>query len=502
MRLSLRVQLGAAIVLVTSAVLALVLASTERRLVEEFARFDGGADTTVVAEAARRLEPWYAGVRDFTWPGADSVLATVPRPPRLELVLQSSSGLVVAATRADLRRATLSGGAVGNGELLARSPRGGGTLVPPGARPGRPTALVLTMNDERGGQLLRLLFDAPPRRELHAPDGRLAGIVYSLYMPSGGTSPGAGRARGAVNRALLVPVLLGAFASIVLLVAASSTLLSPLRALTEATRRLARGDRGARVPVAGASEVAELATAFNGMAESLERTEAARRQLVTDVAHELRTPLTNLRCRLEAMQDGLAPADASALRSLHDETLLLGRLVEDLQLLSLADAGRLPLDIRRADVRELAARAVAATAPRAEGAGVALVLEAPGEAWAACDSERVGQMLRSLLDNALAHTPAGGTVTVGVASPGEAVTIEVRDTGAGLAPGHVAHVFDRFWRADPARARERGGSGLGLAIVRQLAELQGGGVSVASPPGEGARFTVRLPGAGAFTPPS
>ena len=502
MRLSLRVQLALAIVLVTVAVVMLVLVSSERRLVEEFARFDGGADTTAVAEGARRLEAWYPHVRVFTWPGADSVLAGVPRAPRVELVLQSSSGAVVAATRADLRHATLEGGGDMPGQLVPTSPRGGGTLVPPGARAGGRRALVLTATDPRSGATFRLMFDAPPRRVLHGPDGRLAGVLYSFYLPARGPAGATAPARGAFNRALLVPVLLGALASIVLLLAASATLLAPLHVLTAAVRRLASGDRSARVPVAGASEVADLARAFNGMAESLERTEHARRQMVSDVAHELRTPLANLRCRLEALQDGLAPADAEALRALHGETLLLARLVEDLQTLSLADAGRLPLEVHDTDARELAARAIAAMAPRAEALGIVLALEAPAPVPARCDPERAGQMLRALLDNALAHTPTGGRITVAVTAAGGRIHLDVRDTGPGLAPEHLALVFERFWRADPSRQREGGGSGLGLAIVRRLAELQGGEVSAASAPGEGARFRISLPAAAGFIPSS
>ena len=166
-RLSLRAQLTLAIVLVTLAVVAFVLASSRRQLVEEFARVDGGNDTSYVATAAAWLEAWYPDVRDFTWPGADSVLATLQRPPGIELVLQSMSGVVVAATRSDLRHAELSGG--GNG--AAHKP------------------VVLTVRDGSSGALMRLMFDSPPSRQLHGPDGRLVGTVYSFYMPRPRTRP-------------------------------------------------------------------------------------------------------------------------------------------------------------------------------------------------------------------------------------------------------------------------------------------------------------------------
>jgi two-component system sensor histidine kinase BaeS len=307
-----------------------------------------------------------------------------------------------------------------------------------------------------------------------------------------------------VNRVLLWPVVGGALASVVLLLLATSRALSPLGALTQATRRLAAGNLASRVPVAGAAELAELSTAFNGMADALERAESLRRQMVSDVAHELRTPLTNLRCRIEAIQDGLAPADEPGLRALHDETLLLSRLVEDLQLLSLAEAGRLPLERTEQDLRDIAAQAVAAVRPRAESVGVKLALADGAPVIANVDAARIGQILRNLLANAIVHTPAGGDVRVLAEARDGAAWLEVRDSGVGLTPDQQAHVFDRFWRADASRARDGGGagSGLGLAIVRQLVTLHGGAVSVESTPGAGARFRVALPAASRFTPSS
>lgn len=479
MRLSLRAQLTLAIVLVTLAVMALVLASSRRQLVQEFARLDGGGDTTSVAVAAAAIQAWYAPRTRFSWADAERVLTTVKRQPGVELVLQAASGQVVGATRPDLRHAVLM--QMGDN-------------------------IVLNVRDQAGGTALRLMFNSVPRRPLFAPDGRAIGALYSFYLP--GSAPGAGPGTprapspGLVSRVLVLPLFLGALASIALLFFAVSRLLAPLRAVTDATRRLASGDRAARVPVTGASEMAELSTAFNRMADTLERAEATRRQMVSDVAHELRTPLTNLRCRLEAMQDGLAASDAAGLRALLDETLLLARIVEDLQLLSLADAGRLPFARMRADVRELAAGAVAALAPQAAAAGVALALADGAPAYASCDPARIAQVFRNLLANALAHTPGGGSVRVMVALLDGSVLAEVRDSGEGIAPEHLEHVFDRFWRADAARTREQGGAGLGLAIVRELVKLHGGEVSVVSTPGEGATFRVRLPVAAGFTPPS
>jgi signal transduction histidine kinase len=214
--------------------------------------------------------------------------------------------------------------------------------------------------------------------------------------------------------------------------------------------------------------------------------------MVSDVAHELRTPLTNIRCQIESLQDGLVTADRAALDSLHDETMLLSRLVEDLQELSLAEAGGIRLDLTRVSVDDAVRSAAGAIAPRAREANVRLVIE-PGEApEARADPNRVAQVLRILLDNAVAHTPSGGEIRVRTLAA-EGVRVEVSDTGAGIPREHLPHIFERFYRADPSRARETGGAGLGLAIARQLAQAQGGSISVESDPGRGTTFTVTLP---------
>jgi two-component system sensor histidine kinase BaeS len=239
--------------------------------------------------------------------------------------------------------------------------------------------------------------------------------------------------------------------------------------------------------------------------------------MVTDVAHELRTPLTNLRAQLEAIEDGLVAADEAALRSLHEETLLLSRLVEDLQDLAIAESGGLRLD--RGDVapREALASAAAAFRSRAESEGIALEVEpAPaGLPPVSADPARLAQVLRNLVANALTHTPRGGRVTLravrdegagGAAGAGAAayaaadapagapaVRFEVRDTGEGIPTEHLPHVFDRFYRADPSRARATGGAGLGLSIVRHLVEAHGGRVAVASAPGAGTVVSFTIP---------
>ncbi|NKY97312.1 ATP-binding protein [Nocardiopsis alborubida] len=291
-------------------------------------------------------------------------------------------------------------------------------------------------------------------------------------------------------------VLLVLVLTVVVSVAVSTRLVRPVRALTDAVRRMREGRGRSRVEVRDSGEIGQLADAFNEMAEHLERLEKQRRAMVSDVSHELRTPLSNLRGWLEAAQDGVADLDRERMGMLVGETLLLQDIVDDLQDLALADAGKLRLSPEPVDAGALVEQVVDSQRLRAAGAGLRLVAEAgdeAGEVVVVADRTRLVQVVGNLLGNALRHTPAPGTVTVRARrSDGEAV-VEVSDTGVGIPAEDLPHVFDRFWRADKSRNRRTGGSGLGLAIVRNLVELHGGSVAVESTVGEGTTFTVRLP---------
>jgi two-component system sensor histidine kinase BaeS len=298
---------------------------------------------------------------------------------------------------------------------------------------------------------------------------------------------GADRARTAATVAAVLAVV----AAVTIL--AGRRLVRPIRALTRAAQRMEAGDQSARVPAAGRDEVGGLAHAFNAMAESLEASDQQRRAMVSDVAHELRTPLANIQGYLEAAQDGVVPTDDALVASLLDDATTLGRLVDDLQVLALADAGRLTLRRQPVDAAEVVQAAVAAQRGAAAAARVELEADAPGAVPVVADPDRLRQVLGNLVGNALRYTHPGGRIGVAAAVAGGGAVLTVRDTGVGIAPEHLPHVFDRFYRCDPSRSRETGGSGLGLAIVRQLVEAHGGTVTAASVPGEGSTFTVRLP---------
>lgn len=270
----------------------------------------------------------------------------------------------------------------------------------------------------------------------------------------------------------------------------------PVESVTRAAGRVAAGDLSVRIPAAesGAtgSETARLAHSFNTMADSLERLERNRKAMVADVAHELRTPLTVMRGRLEAMEDGIAPLDLSEVRDMHAQVLVLSRLVEDLRVLSLADAGTLSLQLSDVDLTDLARSVAGSYQVAAKERGIELKLEAVPGVMTVADRDRLTQVLVNLLDNALRHTPANGSVTLVVAETQHGPLVEVRDSGPGIPTGSERQIFGRFVRTDESRARADGGSGLGLAIVNAIVELHNGTVRAWNSATGGAVFSVQL----------
>ena len=290
---------------------------------------------------------------------------------------------------------------------------------------------------------------------------------------------------------LRIGLLAGGVLLVTLLLCAllAGSIVRPLRRMAVAAQRAGEGDLAARVPVRRRDEVGEVGTAFNRMAERRAADDEARTRLTSDVSHELRTPLANVRGWLEAAQDGLVATDRELLDSLHEETLLLQRLVDDLRDLAVGDAGGMVLDLEEVDLGDLVARVAQSFGGVAETAGVELVVSAEAGSVVTADPVRLRQAVGNLLANAVRHTPAGGTVTLHTGPE----LIEVADTGEGIPTEELPHVFDRFRRVDPSRSRVTGGSGLGLAIVRQIVEAHGGTVSLESRPGVRTVATIRLP---------
>jgi two-component system sensor histidine kinase BaeS len=269
---------------------------------------------------------------------------------------------------------------------------------------------------------------------------------------------------------------------------------APIKALTLASKRLGQGDFSQRVNINDKSEVGELAQTFNSMASDLERAEKLRHNLVADVAHELRTPLSNVRGYLEAVHDGVIKPDADTIRSLNEEAILLSRLVDDLQELSLAEAGELKLVCQAEDIAELINQTVAVVQPQAVAKGLSLSIDLPDKLPVVnIDSQRIRQVLRNLLENAVTHTAKGDAITVSVRQQGSWVEVSVADTGEGIPNEDLPNIFERFYRVDKSRARATGGSGLGLTIAKRLVEAHGGKIEAQSEPGKGSRFSFSVP---------
>ncbi|MHB0857810.1 MAG: sensor histidine kinase [Anaerolineae bacterium] len=311
-----------------------------------------------------------------------------------------------------------------------------------------------------------------------------------------GTGPLEESYYASLNRSILLAGGLTAAVAILLGLLLTQGVLRPLRDVRVAAERIGTGDLAYRAPVTSDDEIGRLAQRFNEMAATLQRDEELRRTMVADVAHELRTPLAVIRGHVEALQDGVFDLSIENLDPIHHQAVLLGRLVDDLRDLALAEAGQLPLEYAEISLDDLVRRTMAGFLPRARQKQVALESDlADANVLVKADAQRLEQVLGNLLDNALRHTPAGGIVRVSVRGEGNRVALEVTDTGAGIAPKDRARVFDRFYRADKARSRAEGGSGLGLSIAKRLVEAHGGTIAVESTPGAGSTFTVLLPSA-------
>ncbi len=295
-----------------------------------------------------------------------------------------------------------------------------------------------------------------------------------------------------VNRASLTSALVAALLALTLGSLLALTLTRSLRELKEATVEIARGRFGKQVKVRTKDELGELAVSFNQMSLDLERATQARRQMTADIAHDLRSPLSVLSGYAEALSDGKLTGNTEIYDILHQETNHLSRLVEDLRLLSLADAGELPLIRQSIAPQALLERTVARHAVTAEQYGITLRVAAmPDLPEVKVDVERILQVLDNLILNAFRYTPAGGEVVLTGSSTAGKVQLQIRDSGSGILPEDLPHIFDRFYRGDKAR-RESGESGLGLAIAKSIVEAHGGQIAVESAPGNGAVFTVTL----------
>jgi histidine kinase len=288
--------------------------------------------------------------------------------------------------------------------------------------------------------------------------------------------------RASFNEALMYAVIAAMAVAVTLSFLFSRRVVAPVRAMSLAAQRIADGRYDERVEVNGEDELARLAARFNQMAEKLNQVEAMRRRLIGDVSHELRTPLTAIKGSMEGLMDGILPANVETYQQIHAETERLNRLVDDLQELSRVESRAYELDIQSVDLHSLVRTVAKRLCPQAESKRISLNVDlSPDFPRVLADQDRIIQILINLAGNALQYTPEGGKITISAKRLNGAVQISVRDTGSGIPPEHVDHIFDRFYRVDKSRSRQSGGgSGIGLTIARALVEAHGGRIWVES----------------------
>jgi two-component system, OmpR family, sensor kinase len=465
------VRLSLAFALVVLVAVGAIAVLINRTTGVEFRRYITGSGMEVAGSGVQQLVEYYQ--QEGSWNGVESLLSggvyvdgpmqggRAPlsaegsrpgfQPGRLDVLLADGNGLVVfdSTDRAQGRHLTA-----------------------------RQKASAVAITQDGSGQVIGYLLLSFPA----APD-RLGALEQQFLS----------RLQSALWVGAALAVGLGVVTGVIL----SRSLTAPLQRLAAAARGVASGNLDQQVKVEGSAELAEVGRAFNDMTTALKKAETLRQNLVADVAHELRTPLSVLQGNLRAILDDVYALDKAEISRLYDETRLLGRLVDDLRELALADAGQLCLSLRPTDLAKVIRFTIDNLALAAEAQQVALTVQLPDPLpTAQADSDRVAQVLRNLLINGLRHTPPGGSVTVTASETGNMVEIAVADTGEGISPDDLPHVFERFWRADPSRARgERlaGGTGLGLSVAQSLVEAQGGRIWVDSVPGDGTVFRFTLP---------
>jgi signal transduction histidine kinase len=452
-----RIKLLLSFFLIVVISIASVVIAAQANNAREIRAFMFGSGMYGLGGMATRLESYYQD--NGSWNGVETVFNTTVHGNGRGQGMMGNGGMMDQR----LRLADAQGNLIVDTTALQAS----GKL----SEQERNSSVVLKVNDKTVGYLL--------------PEG---GLPYTVSD--------AQALLNRLNRPALIAALIAGAMALILALLLSCGLLRPVHELTQAASRLAGGDLSQRVRARGRDEIASLGTAFNHMAESLERAEGARRAMTADIAHELRNPLAVQRANLEAMQDGVYPLTPEALEPVLEQNRLLTRLVDDLRTLALADAGQLTLERTSTDLPGLALRIVERFSPTAAARQVEIHLDIPKTPVPPLqlDPQRVEQILGNLLSNALHHTPEGGQITLALAANPGGVSLSVRDTGPGIPAEALPHLFERFYRADKARSRETGGTGLGLTIARQLAEAHGGTLIAGNHPEGGAVFTLRLPG--------
>ena len=431
-----------------------------------------------------------------SWDGIQSLVTDLSSEFRHRIVLTDADGKIIADSSQDSSAVQLTAE-----KFMQRA-----VLYPPQSPgPGPMPSQSSQTESPIGGPLFSL--EQPPQRSEPGPftqtqlspstisSSTVVGYLYLAPTEQSEMSLTALQLMyNEIGRYFIFGALLAVIVAIMLTIVISRPILAPIRALTMAAQKLGKGDFSQRVNIKDESEIGTLATTFNSMAHDLQRDEQLRKDMVADIAHELRSPLTNVRGYIEAVRDNVLKADAGTVNSIYDETMLLSRLIDDLQELSLAEAGELKLYCQIEAISVLIDQATTAIHARAVDKGLSLVSQPnTGLPTVNIDFLRIKQVLLNLLENAIAHTPAGGTITIGAVEKDGMVEISVTDTGEGIPTEELQNIFERFHRVDKSRSRQTGGTGLGLTIAKYLVEAHKGTIGVESEPGKGSRFFFTLP---------
>lgn len=461
---SLRWKLVGTLILIVLVSVASMAFITDRNITREFEQYVCQCDDTYCDSIATQLSPFYT--QGQSWDGVQGIITGPLLDESYRLIVADSSGVIVGDT---------------SGDWLGRD------IFEIGLGEGTP----IVVSGKAVGQLYLLSGTGDT-------SDSLAG---SCGMPVLGSAE-----QQLLNRThqnLLITGVIAAGVALLLGLMLTRQTVRPIRALITGVRRISQGDLGYKVKVESKDELGELAQSFNSMTSRLHGSEQARRRLTADVAHELRTPLTIVEGTIDGILDGVFPADAEHLKSIKEQTALLTRLINDLRDLSLAESGQLKLELVPTNLTSLLARKLSEAEVAAREKGIDFKMDVRGEIpEIRVDPGRLEQVISNLLTNAIRHTPAGGSITVsletvlsdrehGITSP--SVILSVADNGEGIAPEHLPHIFERFYRVGDSRARSEGGTGLGLAIVSHMIQAHGGKVWVKSEVGKGSTFYISLP---------
>jgi two-component system sensor histidine kinase BaeS len=372
-----------------------------------------------------------------------------------------------------------------------------------GPIPDRKKIVPFTLADETGNVIISndryKVGERVPESDLTLgvpikEDGKIIGILLPMRVPFE-EQPREVEFIESTNRTLLDGALMATVIALLLGIFLSRTLTRPIRELTQATHAVSEGDFSQQVPVRSNDELGELAKAFNRMSAELSRSVNSRKQMTADIAHELRTPLSLILGHAEAVHDGVLPPTLENFEIIREEATRLEHLVDDLRILSLADAGELTINLQTIEPQRLLQEVASLYQYQTQKKNVSLDIDiASPLSNIEVDPGRMTQVLTNILDNALRHTPEGGRIVLSAKPVQDQIELSVLDSGPGLQTDDINRIFERFYRTDASRQREDGGSGLGLAIARSIVQAHGGQLSARSEVGQGLRILITLPG--------